>query len=62
MTATKPAKCFVIGCKNPARWTSQKLYGDGATNLVCDECKPDMAKRPESLRHFPFFYEVRPLR
>jgi hypothetical protein len=53
--------CEFSGCKNEARWSCRKLFGKGDTICTCDEHKPDPAKRPESLKNAPFFYEVRPL-
>lgn len=50
--------CEVRGCKATATWNAAKLFGDRATLHVCDEHKPDAAKRPASLRNLPFFYEV----
>jgi hypothetical protein len=58
---TRLMKCDVKGCKHAARWVAHKLFGDRKTLHVCDACKPDPAKRPENLRHLPFFYRVEPL-
>ena len=54
-------KCEFTGCKNRPRWSARKLFGKGGTICVCDAHKPDASKRPASLRHLPFFYEVKPL-
>jgi hypothetical protein len=54
-------KCEFAGCKCEAKWAAVKLFGDRKTLHVCDEHKPDAAKRKESLKHLPFFYEVRPI-
>lgn len=53
--------CGLKGCRNHAVWAAVKLFGDRKALLCCDRCKPDRAKRPESQRHLPFFYDVRPL-
>ena len=52
-------KCSFTGCKREARWECRKLWGGGGTLHTCDAHKPDAAKRPESLRHLPFFYDVK---
>lgn len=54
-------KCNFTGCKQPAKWECKQLWGKGGALLTCDEHKPDPAKRPESLKHLPFFYDVKPL-
>jgi hypothetical protein len=54
-------RCDVKGCKHEARWTAVKLFGDRATLRLCDGCRPDVQKRPESLRKLPFFYRVEPI-
>jgi hypothetical protein len=51
-------KCDFGGCKCAAKWIARKLFGDGGTLRVCEKHKPDPDKRPASLRHLPFFYEV----
>jgi hypothetical protein len=61
MTATA-RKCEVTGCKHEALWAATKLFGKGGVIRTCDEHKPDADKRPESLRHLPFFYKVEPIR
>lgn len=53
--------CEFTGCKKPARWECKKLVGKGRMIWTCDDHKPDMANRPESLKHLPFTWEVRPL-
>ncbi|HYE20946.1 MAG TPA: hypothetical protein VEA69_21045 [Tepidisphaeraceae bacterium] len=60
MTAS-PIKCGFSGCKKPAVWECRKLWGKGGVLFTCDQHKPDASKRPESLRHLPFFYEIKPL-
>lgn len=54
-------KCEFTGCKHPAHWEARKLFGKGGAIFVCDRHKPDANKRPESLRHLPFFYDVKPV-
>jgi hypothetical protein len=54
----KTIKCFSTGCKNPAKYKVTKLFGDKGTFHNCENCKPDINKRPESIRHLPFFYNV----
>jgi hypothetical protein len=54
-------RCGVAGCKRPARWSCRKLWGKGGVLLACDEHRPDASKRPPSLRHLPFFYDVQPV-
>jgi hypothetical protein len=53
--------CEVKGCKHEAHWAARKLFGKGETLHVCDEHKPDASRRPEALRHLPFFYDVQPI-
>lgn len=60
-TTRKPVPCGFSGCKKPAKWACRQLWGKGGTLHTCDEHKPDPGKRPESLKHLPFFYEVKPL-
>lgn len=55
------ATCEVTGCKHEAKWEARKLFGKGGVIQVCDEHKPDASKRPESLKHLPFTYEVKPI-
>lgn len=57
----QPQSCEFTGCTHAARWEARKRFGDGATLHVCDTHKPDEAKRPESLRRLPLFYDVTPL-
>jgi hypothetical protein len=52
-------KCEFGGCGKPAAWVARKLWGKGGQLVTCDEHKPDASKRKESLRHLPFFYEVK---
>jgi hypothetical protein len=58
-------KCEFTGCKHQAKWACRKLWiQTGAPKGVihtCDKHKPDAEKRPESLRHLPFFYDVQPM-
>jgi hypothetical protein len=54
--------CEFKGCEHEAKWEALKLFGDRRTLYLCDEHKPDMEKRPESLRSLPFFYELTPIR
>jgi hypothetical protein len=54
-------KCEFGGCEQEARWVARKLWGKGGQLVTCDEHKPDAEKRAPSLRHLPFFYEVKPL-
>jgi hypothetical protein len=58
---TTTIKCDFSGCKCQARWIARKLFGNGGELKVCEKHRPDASKRPESMRHLPFFYEVRPL-
>jgi hypothetical protein len=55
-------KCEFTGCKREVKWACRKLFGKGGTIHTCDQHKPDPEKRPERLRHLPFFYEVKPFR
>ncbi len=55
-------RCEFNGCKGEPRWECRKLFGKGGTILTCDEHKPDAAKRPEGLRHLPFYYEVKAIK
>jgi hypothetical protein len=55
-------KCDFTGCRCEARWEARKLFGKGGSLKVCDEHKPDRAKRPESQQNLPFFYDVQPIR
>ena len=55
-------KCEFSGCKCEARWIATRTYGGRGSIRVCDEHKPDPDKRPESLRHLPFFYKVEPIK
>jgi hypothetical protein len=54
-------KCEFGGCKNEAKWECRKLWGKGGTLCTCDRHKPDASKRPESMRHLPSFYDVKPI-
>jgi len=54
--------CEVKGCNRDAKWDARKLWGKGGSLNICDEHKPDADKRPESLRHLPFFYDVQPIK
>jgi hypothetical protein len=54
-------KCEFAGCKHEAQWAALKLWGQGGTLHTCDRHKPGGRKRPESLRHLPSFYDVRPI-
>ena len=58
-------KCDFCGCRKAAAWRCRKLWdaarGKDQTLFTCDAHKPDPEKRPASLRHLPFFYDVRPL-
>lgn len=52
--------CEFAGCKEPARWDARKLWGKGGSIRTCNEHKPG-GKRPESMKHLPSFYDVRPI-
>ena len=54
-------KCQFSGCKCEAKYAARKLFGKGDTLLVCEKHKPDADKRPASLRHLPFCYDVSPI-
>lgn len=54
-------KCEFSGCKKEASWEAHKLWGKGGSLKVCDQHKPGGRPRPESLRHLPSFYDVKPI-
>jgi hypothetical protein len=56
-------KCEVKGCRNEQKWAAYKLWKGQSVSVihVCDDHKPDPEKRPEPLRHLPFFYRLESL-
>lgn len=52
-------KCGFVNCKCPAVYVITQTVGKKQSLPVCENHKPDVNKRPPSLRHIPLFFDIR---